>query len=71
MRKFAGLLFVLGAIAVAAGCGGDDNATDQAARSGTPARSVATSLPLYTTGTQWGRNGARTATSTRSRTGTT
>jgi peptide/nickel transport system substrate-binding protein len=54
MRKLAGLLCVLGAIAVAAGCGGDDNATDQAARSGTPARSVATTLPLYTTGTQWG-----------------
>jgi peptide/nickel transport system substrate-binding protein len=27
---------------------------DKAARSGTPARSVATTLPLYTTGTQWG-----------------
>ena len=53
MRKLSGLVCVVGVLALLVGCGSADKepSQTQAAR-GAP--SVATSLPLYTTGTAWG-----------------
>jgi peptide/nickel transport system substrate-binding protein len=53
MRKLSGLLCVVGVLAVIVGCGSSakEPSQTQAAR-GAP--SVATNLPLYTTGTAWG-----------------
>ena len=58
MRKLSSLLCVLGALALIAGCGANnpDKTSKPPAKSAGAAvtRSVATSMPLYTTGTAWG-----------------
>lgn len=64
MRKFSALLFVVGLLALVAGCGGNGADEGQGPAAKAPATntqtgagggpSVAASLPLYTTGTQWG-----------------
>src|SRR3569623_912558 len=55
MRKLTGLISLLAAAAVLAACGGGKTANPAPpAKAPGGGQSVASTLPMYTTGTQWG-----------------
>ena len=54
MRRLSGLVLALVAALLLAACGGGNQTTSPTASPRAAQGSIASNLPLYTTGTQWG-----------------